>query len=135
MSHDAAPIDTTNQWTEGESHGDHDHHVVPMWLLVGVLLLLLFLTWVTVAVTWVDLDAMFHVANLNVTVALGVAVVKAFFVGYYFMHLRWDAPFNGLILIASLVFVVLFVSWAILDTRAYDYEVDTPRTVRAVQTQ
>ncbi|MEO0587280.1 MAG: cytochrome C oxidase subunit IV family protein [Planctomycetota bacterium] len=133
MSHEPTPIDTTNQWTEG--HEDHDHHVVPMWLLVGVLLLLLFLTWVTVAVTWIDLDSMFLVANLNVAVALGVAVVKAFFVGFYFMHLRWDAPFNGVILIASLAFAALLISWAILDTRAYDHEVDTPRTVRAVQAQ
>jgi cytochrome c oxidase subunit 4 len=133
MSHDPAPISAVNQWTEDDSHGDHAHHVVPLWLLVGILLILLFLTFITVAVTWVDLDTMFHVANLNVTVALGVALVKAAFVAFYFMHLRWDAPFNGLILIASLAFVVLFISWAILDGQAVDDRIDRPQGVRAVQ--
>ncbi|MEO0963731.1 MAG: cytochrome C oxidase subunit IV family protein [Planctomycetota bacterium] len=137
MSHDPAPISAVNEWTEPTTDHEHDaehaHHVVPMSLLVGVLVLLLALTWITVAVTWIDLDAMFNVPNLNVVVALGVALVKAAFVGFYFMHLRWDAPFNGLILVASLAFVVLFISWTILDGQEVDQLLDTPRAARSIQ--
>jgi len=133
MSHDPAPISTVNEWTADDPHGGHAHHVVPLWLLTGILLILLFLTFVTVAVTWVDLDAMFNVANLNVTVALAVALVKAAFVAFYFMHLRWDSPFNGLILLAALAFTVLFIAWSILDGRAVDYRVDPPAAARAAQ--
>jgi len=138
MSHDTAPISVTNQWAEHDhhgEHGDHAHHVVPLWLLAGILLILLFLTFVTVAVTWVDLDTMLNVPNLNVCVALAVALVKAAFVAFYFMHLRWDSPFNGLILLASLAFVTLFIGWTILDGRAIDPYVDAPRNVRATQAQ
>jgi len=135
MSHDPAPISTVNEWAADDHHGDHAHHVVPLWLLTGILLVLLFLTFVTVAVTWIDLDAMLNVANLNLTVALAVAVVKAAFVAFYFMHLRWDSPFNGLILVASLAFVVLFISWSILDGRAVDENIDAPNAARAVQAQ
>lgn len=137
MSHDPAPISAVNEWTEPstdhEHDGEHAHHVVPLSLLVGVLVLLLILTWITVAVVWVDLDTMFNLPNLNVIVALGVALVKAAFVAFYFMHLRWDAPFNGLILIASLAFVVLFISWSILDGQEIKDEVDAPRVARSVQ--
>ncbi|MEM0915774.1 MAG: cytochrome C oxidase subunit IV family protein, partial [Planctomycetota bacterium] len=99
----------------------------------GIVVLLLVLTWITVAVTWIDLDAMFNVPNLNVVVALGVALIKAAFVGFYFMHLRWDAPFNGLILVASLAFVVLFLSWTILDGQEVDEFIETPRAARSIQ--
>jgi cytochrome c oxidase subunit 4 len=37
----------------------------------------------------------------------------------YFMHLRWDSPFNGLILIAALFFVSLFIGLALLDSHSY----------------
>ena len=102
------------------AHFEHEHHVSPIWQLVSVLLLLLFLTFLTVAVTWIDLG------GLNIWIALAVAVVKAAFVGLYFMHLRYDAPFNGVILITSLIFVSLFIGFSLIDTGEYQNRFDQP---------
>lgn len=91
-------------------------HVVPVSTLVGVLVVLLGLTVITVAVTFVDLG------NLNLVVALVIALVKGSLVLLYFMHLRWDRPFNAVVLIAALVFVVIFVGLSLLDTFQYSPE-------------
>ncbi len=88
-------------------------HVVPLPVLAGVLGLLLFLTVVTVGATWVDLG------RFNIWLALAIATVKAAFVVLYFMHLRYDRPFNGVILITSLALVMLFIGIALTDTREY----------------
>jgi cytochrome c oxidase subunit 4 len=85
-------------------------HVVPVRLLAGVFAALIFLTVVTVAVTYVDLGA------LSIWVALGIAVFKAALVALYFMHLRWDSPFHAMVLIAALFFVIIFIGISILDT-------------------
>ncbi len=98
------------------AHADDAHeggHVVPLWLLAGILGALLALTFATVAVTWVDLG------RLNIWIAMGIAAVKATLVALYFMHLRWDRPFNGVILLISLVLVVLFIGFALRDGIAY----------------
>lgn len=91
-------------------------HVVPLRILVAVLGVLLVLTVVTVGATWVDLGA------FNIWLALGIATVKASFVVLYFMHLRYDKPFNAIIFITSLVLVALFVGIALTDTRSYNPE-------------
>jgi cytochrome c oxidase subunit 4 len=99
------------------NHANDAHHegghVVPLWLLAGVLGVLLVLTILTVAVTWVDLG------RLNIWIAIVVAAIKATLVALYFMHLRWDRPFNGVILLISLVLVVLFLGFALRDGIAY----------------
>ncbi|MBB6429455.1 cytochrome C oxidase subunit IV family protein [Algisphaera agarilytica] len=97
-----------------DDHGDHGHHVVPLSLLFGVFLILMFLTVITVAVTKFDFGY-----ELNLVVAMAIALVKAVFVGLYFMHLRWDAPLNGFILVTSLLFVTLFIAFTLIDTGQY----------------
>ena len=97
-------------------HGIHPPavgHVVPARLLGTVLALLLALTFATVAITWVDLG------GLNLWLALGIAVLKASLVALFFMHLRWDRPFNAIVFIASLALVMLFVGIALMDSRQY----------------
>jgi len=100
---------------KGSRHGVG--HVVPLSLLFAVLGALLVLTVVTVAVTQVDLGA------LNLVVALGIALVKASLVALYFMHLRWDRPFNAIVLIFALLLVVLFVGLSLLDSVQYQPDV------------
>ena len=99
------------------AHGAEGHpevgHVVPLKILFGVLGTLLFLTFITVAVTWVDLG------EFNLVVAMAIALVKAVLVCLYFMHLRWDRPFNTAILLFAMVLVVLFVVFSLLDSGAY----------------
>ncbi len=124
MSHDAHSAGSTGHGhaAAGGGHG-HVGHVVPVWLLFAVLLVLLVLTWLTVeAVNW-------QLGAFNIWIALVIATVKATLVGLYFMHLRYDRPFNGIILISSLVFVMLFVGFALLDTAKYKPDIDWKQVV------
>lgn len=91
-------------------------HVVPMKTLLGVWGALVVLTVITVAVTYVDLGP------LNLLTALAIATVKGSLVALYFMHLRWDRPFNALVFLSALAFVALFIGIALLDTTTYQPE-------------
>jgi cytochrome c oxidase subunit 4 len=105
------------------SHHDSSHghgnghpavgHVVPIQVLFAVLGSLLVLTVVTVAVTWVDLG------RLNLWVALAIATFKASLVVLFFMHLKYDKPFNAIILIVSFALIMLFIAIALTDTHGY----------------
>ena len=101
------------------SHG-HAHgrvgHVVPFRVLISVLGLLLALTVITVAATQLDLG------RFNIWLALSIATVKASFVVLYFMHLRYDKPFNAVVFITALALVMLFVGIALTDSRSYKPE-------------
>lgn len=89
-------------------------HVVPLRLLAAVFVALVILTFITVGVTYVDFGS-----NINLIVAIGIAAVKAILVGLYFMHLRWDSRFNALVLVASILFVALMISFALFDSFNY----------------
>jgi len=107
-------------------HEAHDHgfaHVVPYELLVGVFASLMVLTFITVAATWVDLG------NLNLWIAMGIATMKAALVVLYFMHLRYDSPFNAVVFVTALVFMWLFLAITISDTVQYVPTLNTPTNV------
>jgi cytochrome c oxidase subunit 4 len=87
------------------------HHVssaIDLWK-VGASLLVL--TIVTVAVAFVHIPFPY-----NIIVALAIAVVKAWIVATYFMNLKWDEKFNAILLIAGIVFVLIFFGITMLDT-------------------
>lgn len=98
-----------------ETHGIG--HVMPMRILVAVFLSLVVLTFITVAITWVDLG------NFNLYAALLVAGIKAALVVLFFMHLLYDRPFNAVVFLGCLVFVVLFISLAMTDSSAYHKQI------------
>ena len=100
-------------------------HVVSPKLLLGVFAVLLVLTGLTVGVTEIDLGP------FNIWLALGVAVAKASLVALFFMHLRWDSLFNGIILIIALVFVAIFIGITVLDSREYQVNYAPPAVVVA----
>lgn len=116
-SNDAAPGPASSETSaRAVAHGTPGRvhtHVMPVSVLLSIFGLLVFLTAATVAVTWVDLGP------LNIWVALLIAVAKAALVALYFMHLRYDHPFFGQILITSLFFVGLFIGITLLDTTTY----------------
>jgi len=115
----------------GDGHGGHGEalaHPVPAKFLVAILVILLFFTVVTVAVSYVDLG------NANLFVAMIVASIKASIVALFFMHLRWDKPFNGVILVGALLFVGIFIGLALLDTKEYQPEL-VPMYEKEGQTQ
>ncbi len=99
----------------GGAHDVHPEvgHLVPTGTLVAAGLALLVLTVITVAVTKID------VGEFNLPIALGVAAIKATIVILVFMHLRWDRPFNLLVLIGSMLFVVLMMCFTMMDVSAY----------------
>ena len=88
-------------------------HVVPFKLLLKVFIALTALTVLTVAASEVNFG------ELNLIVALVIAVVKASLVVLFFMHLRWDKPFNSIVFIGCLIFVALFISLCLLDSNQY----------------
>ena len=88
-------------------------HLVPMWILFAVGGALLVLTAITVAVRYID------VGEFNMVIALGVAVIKATLVALFFMHLKWDRPFNLLTFVGSMVFVILMMAFCMMDTSQY----------------
>jgi cytochrome c oxidase subunit IV len=88
-------------------------HTVSVKVLAAVFLALVLLTVATVAAAEVELG------SLNIYVALGIAGTKATLVALYFMHLRYDRPFNRVVLLGCLLFVVIFISLVLKDTLAY----------------
>lgn len=100
----------------GPEHGESVSHVVPMKVLIAVWAALLVLTILTVAAIKVDLG------SLNLWIAMAIATLKASLVVLYFMHMRYDRPFNAIVFVTALLFVMLFVSIAMLDSKAYEPE-------------
>ncbi len=88
-----------------------DHHISSAKFLWGVGISLFFLTFITVAVTWIQIPAPW-----NVVVAIAIATVKAGIVVTFFMNLYWDAKFNTLLLIMGFAFFLLLIGITLLDT-------------------
>lgn len=108
------------------SHHDEIAHVMPMKVLLGVGGILLFLTAVTVWVTAVDLGR-----NGNLLVAMFIATIKAALVCGYFMHLKYDRPFNAMVFGCSVLFVGLFISIALLDKSEYEPDITEMQELEA----
>jgi cytochrome c oxidase subunit 4 len=98
-------------------HDDSHVHVVPVKVLLAVWFALIVGTAATYAATWFDLGW------LNIWIAIGIATAKASLVALFFMHLYWDKPFNGFVLVVSLLFVMLFLGLAMLDVHEYQPDV------------
>jgi cytochrome c oxidase subunit 4 len=105
---------------ESNMHKSGHVHVVSPKLLLMVYGVLLVLTVLTVVVSDLDLG------KLSLVVALAVAVAKATAVALYFMHLRWDSPFNAIALIAAFFFVAIFIGITILDSKEYKPNYTSP---------
>jgi cytochrome c oxidase subunit 4 len=88
-------------------------HVSSIRLLVVVWIALMVGTWLTVTATYFDLGA------LNIWIGLAIATAKAVLVGLYYMHLRWDKPFNALVFLGAIGFLMLFIGLALTDSAHY----------------
>ena len=98
----------------GHTPGELAPHVISPLVLVATFVALILLTGLTVGVTAFDFGY-----NINLIVALSIAVVKAVLVVMFFMHLKYDSPFYSVIVTLCLVFVGIFIVFTILDTGAY----------------
>jgi cytochrome c oxidase subunit 4 len=94
-------------------HTDNGVHISSIRLLVVVLIALMIGTWLTVTATYFDLG------SFNIWIGLAIATVKAVLVALYYMHLRWDRPFNGFVFLTAFLFLGIFVGIAMMDTSQY----------------
>lgn len=118
MSH--PPTNPSDPHAHGEDHHGIGHVVSPK-ILIATATALLFLTVITVSAAKIDFVQL-DLKELNIFVALAIAVVKASLVCLFFMHLRWDRPFNALVLVISLALVGLFIAFAMTDSTEYQHE-------------
>ncbi len=91
-------------------------HIASVKLLLVVWIALMIGTWLTVAASNVDLGW------LNIWIGLGIATGKATLVALYYMHLRWDKPFNAFVFLAAFFFLFLFIGFAMMDTGQYQVD-------------
>jgi cytochrome c oxidase subunit 4 len=99
-----------------DAHG-HDHsisHVAAARVLIATGSTLLMLTLLTVLATKVDFGA-----NINLAVAMVIAVTKATLVILFFMHLRYDKLFHTVVFCSALLAASLFVGFTLMDTSQY----------------
>jgi cytochrome c oxidase subunit 4 len=90
-------------------------HIAPLRLYWTVFGLLMVMTVLTVAVTFVDLGA------ANLYVAMGIAIFKASIVVLYFMHARWSSRLTHVVILSGIVFLGILFSFTLADyfTRGY----------------
>jgi cytochrome c oxidase subunit 4 len=113
-------------------HHDDEHgisHVASRKVLLGTWISLMVLTLLTVLATKVDLGA-----SPNLLIAMVIATVKASLVCLFFMHLRYDKLMHTVAFLGALLFALLFVSFALMDTSEYHDSIQPdPAIEEAVQ--
>src|SRR5262249_49376796 len=99
-------------------HDDDPHHglshVATIKVLVTTGATLLALTLVTVLATKIDFGA-----NINLAIAMAIAVFKATLVILFFMHLRYDRLFHSVSSAAGILAASLFVGFTLMDSNQY----------------
>ena len=86
------------------SHGDHEHFVVPLKYYVMTFVVLIFMTILTVVTA-----KFFDLGLMDLPFALFLASIKAMFVVLFFMGVRWEEKFNTITLFSSFIFVFIFL--------------------------
>jgi len=94
-------------------NGDSFVHVASVKLLLAVWIALMFGTWLTVSASKVDMGF------LNIWVGLAIATAKACLVALYYMHLRWDKPFNAFVFLSAFFFLFLLIGITMMDSGLY----------------
>ncbi len=98
-------------------HHDDDHglsHVASIKVLTATGGSLLLMTLVTVLATKVDFGA-----NINLAIAMAIAVFKATLVVLFFTHLKYDRLFHSVVFVSALLAASLFVGFTLMDTNQY----------------
>lgn len=111
----------SNPATDHDSH-DHDHglgHVASKKVLFGTWGTLMVLTVVTVLASKVH----FGTAEINLVVAMMIAIVKATLVCLFFMHLKYDKLFHTVVFVSAILLATLFVTFALMDSNQYQTDV------------
>jgi cytochrome c oxidase subunit IV len=99
-------VTDSHQHADGKVHA----HITPARTYWAIFFGLIVFTVLTVAVSYV------HLGPLNLVVAIAIATVKAALVVLYFMHMKYEAKFNVLIFLGSLLFMGIFLAYTMNDT-------------------
>ena len=86
------------------------HHIVPISYYIGTFGGLIVLTLITVAASRIHFGG-----ALNIIIAMGIACLKAMLVILFFMGLKWDKGFNRVAFFASLLFLMIFITFTLSD--------------------
>ena len=85
------------------------HHIIPIQTYLKVFGALMFLTVFTVAVTYIDLG------SFNIVLAMFIAIIKSTLVLLFFMHLYYDNKTNLMFFLASILFMIIFITFTYFD--------------------
>ena len=91
------------------SHAN-EPHVLPLSIYLGIGSVLIFLTVVTVYVSFIDFG------SYNLLIAMFIAGVKASLVALYFMHLKYDNKLYLIFFLTALLFLATFIVITMYDT-------------------
>ncbi len=92
------------------TEASHKPHILDLSVYLNIGFILLILTAVTVAVSYIDLGAW------NVVVAIFIASIKATFVLLFFMHLYYDRKIYLVIFLTAILFLAIFIGFIMFDT-------------------
>ncbi len=84
-------------------------HVAPLKLYYSIFFTLMFLTAVTVWAAYVDLG------NLNIVVALAIAIFKATLVVLFFMHLKYSERLTWVMVAAGVTWLGFMIGLTLSD--------------------
>jgi len=94
----------------------HKHHITPLCVYLAIGGALLFLTVVTVLVSFVNLNEITGIHTMNFIVAMIIATTKATLVALFFMHLIYDNKFYLFTLLAGILCLMIFIVITMFDT-------------------
>ena len=103
-------------------HIEHVEHHLPKSMYFVIFGALMVLTALTVGLAFVNLGQM------NIVVALAVAIVKASLVVMFFMHLKYESPLTKVVLGAGIFWLILLLG-IIMDyfSRSWMYVPHLPK--------
>jgi len=102
--------------SEHKAHGGKHHgfaHPASVKSLLLVFFSLIFLTWLTVFQSTLELG------SAELVVSLFIATIKATLVILFFMHMLHDKPLNAIVFLSSFIFVALFLGFVLMDAHGY----------------
>ena len=94
---------------------EHRQHVIPIGVYVGIWAILMFLTGLTVFVSFIELH------DWNIVLALTIATIKGTLVVLFFMHLFYSSKLTKVTVIAALFFLFLLLSLSMTDYLTRDW--------------
>ena len=95
-----------NAYAQDAEHADH---IIPRSVYFGIFAVLMALTVITVAVSYVNLGP------LNIIVAITVAVIKATLVVLYFMHVRYSSRLTWVVVGAGVFWLLILLGMLMGD--------------------